>query len=158
MNNQVLAPEGIFSSTLTLADFEQVVALEPLCYPNPWSREVLYNEFSNEISLRIALHSGPTLVAYCFNHLVLDELHLLNVAVAPQWRGSGLGSLLLSITLEEAKERGASRAFLEVRPSNTIAISLYEKFNFRRLGIRKCYYSDNAEDAILMEASLVEAD
>ena len=151
---------GYYCSSLELLDFERVTQIEPACYSKPWSRTVLYNEFSNEVSLRVALFKeseskqSDLLIGYSFNHLVLDELHILNLAIAPEFQGKGLGQGLLRATLRSAAINGATRAFLEVRPSNLAANALYKRFGFRRLGIRKHYYRDNREDAIVMEAYL----
>ena len=152
--------KGYYCSSLELCDFERVTQIEPACYSKPWSKTVLYNEFSNQVSHRVALFKkidGDTsdlLIGYSFNHLVLDELHILNLAIDPEFQGKGLGRELLKATLRTAETNGATRAFLEVRPSNRAANALYRQFGFRRLGIRKHYYRNNGEDAIVMESYL----
>ena len=95
------------------------------------------------------------LLAYSFNYVIEDELHILNLSVIPDVQGRGFGKLLLSIILEHARKRMLRHIFLEVRSSNTKAISLYSKAGFVSNGMRKAYYSDNGEDAILMELKLL---
>ena len=96
------------------------------------------------------------LVGYAFNHIVEDELHVLNIAVDPNSRGKGLGTYLLATVLAKAFEKGARQVYLEVRPSNSAAINLYSKLGFLRTGLRKNYYRDNGEDALLFELLLTE--
>lgn len=133
---------------------DDIVRIENACYSNPWSRELLANEFKKNVSFRLAVRAGDLLVAHSFNHLVIDELHVLNLAVDPQWRCRGVGTLLLGSVLAGARERGGRNAYLEVRTSNSTAQSLYERFGFRRVGVRHRYYADNQEDALVYVCDL----
>ena len=97
------------------------------------------------------LHSGePRLVGYAGTWLMLDEAHITTIAVRPEFRGRGLGEMLMIGLIERAMEVGARWVTLEVRVSNTVAQSLYRKYTFHAEGIRKGYYSDNNEDAVIM--------
>lgn len=132
----------------------EVSRLEPLIYPVGWSEALVFAEFDKKISFRPSIFFNDILLAYSFNYVIEDELHILNLSVRPEVQGRGFGKLLLSIILEDARKRMLRHIFLEVRKLNTKAISLYSKAGFVRAGIRKAYYSDNGEDAILMELNL----
>ncbi len=92
----------------------------------------------------------PRLVGYAGTWLMLDEAHITTIAVRPEYRGRGLGEMLMIGLVEKAMEVGARWVTLEVRVSNTVAQSLYRKYTFHAEGIRKGYYSDNNEDAVIM--------
>ena len=130
------------------------ISLERAAHKKPWSEELVRSEFSKEISFRPALLLGEELIAQSFNYLVADELHILNIAVAPQFRRQGYAKLLLSNILEMATKRGCCFSTLEVRASNSAAQGLYRQFGFLQAGIRLKYYKDNAEDALIFERSL----
>lgn len=132
----------------------QVVQLEPQIYPHGWSPSLILSEFDKKISFRPALVYQDQVVAYSFNYLVEDELHILNIAVHPEVQGKGIGSYFLKAILEEARKRSVSYCFLEVRRSNVKAQNLYYSAGFVSNGVRRGYYSDNKEDAILMERTL----
>ena len=137
---------------LTPDRIDEIVFIENSSYPNPWSRELLLNEFNKEISLRPALELNGVIVAQSFSHLVLDELHILNLAVHPDFRRKGIGRELLRQLLSTGYRKGATHALLEVRVSNAAAQELYRSFGFQQVGIRKAYYADNREDALLLVA------
>ena len=101
--------------------------------------------------------TGGQVIAYAFWHLVVDEVHVLKVAVAPAWRGQGIASRLLERCFTLSVEQGAKSAHLEVRPSNIAAIELYQKLGFELVGRRPKYYTDSKEDALLMMKILKEA-
>lgn len=103
--------------------------------------------------LRQALRSSPhdpSLIAYGGLWVVVDEAHICTIAVRPEWRGRGLGELVLASLIERALERKADVVTLEVRVSNIVAQNLYKKYGFTVVGRRKRYYSDNGEDADIM--------
>ncbi len=131
-----------------------ICQLEPKCYPNPWSPALIRGEFSKEISLRLGLVKNGELLAYSFCHVFCHQLHVLNFAVAPEHRGRGLATLLMSHVLRYGVREGMQQALLEVRPSNTAALHLYARFGFQRVGVRRRYYRDNGEDAILLERDI----
>jgi len=150
--------ESPFTVLLEHSHLQEVCDLEKLCYPSPWSEQLIRNEFAKDISFRLGLQVETDLVAYCFSYLLPGELHLLNLAVAPEYRGRGYGGYLLAKVLLYAIKRGSKFAYLEVRPSNEIALGLYRQLGFARVGVRRNYYQDNGEDALLFERELAEND
>jgi ribosomal-protein-alanine N-acetyltransferase len=100
--------------------------------------------------LYVARYPAGKMVGFCSQWLILDELHINNLAVLPEWRRSGVASALLARVLDEGARRGARRATLEVRRSNDIARHLYERFGFTVAGIRRDYYDKPVEDALVL--------
>jgi len=140
---------------MTLNDIEDVIKIEHVSFTMPWSREAFYNEIAhNNYAKYIVMEYENKVIGYCGMWLVIDESHITNVAVLPQFRGKKLGEALLRKAIETAKEHGAKVMTLEVRISNHVAQSLYRKLGFRNGGIRKQYYTDNKEDALVMWVSL----
>ncbi len=136
---------------MVIEDLNQIMIIEHESFTVPWSKEAYYNELTkNEFALYTVAVIEGQVVGFCGMWLVIDEGHITNIAVLPQYRGLKLGESLLRIAIETAKERGAEGMTLEVRVSNKIAQSLYRKFGFQAGGIRKGYYSDNHEDALVM--------
>ncbi len=137
---------------------EQVVALDNLSYPCPWSRELFSREFIKDIAFIAGITNGKALVAHCFNHLVAEELHILNLTVDQKYRRLGLGRALLCFIISESIERGARYATLEVRTSNFSAQRLYSNLGFQVAGLRRQYYHDNLEDALVLSRTLSQRD
>lgn len=140
---------------LERAHLPAVTALEPRCYTHAWSPQLIEGEFQKEVSFRWGLFAADVLRGYCFSYLVVDELHVLNLAVEPESQGRGYGRWLLNAVIERAVARGAAYATLEVRRSNGVAQALYHSLGFRQAGVRKSYYRDNGEDALVLERELV---
>lgn len=133
------------------ADLEQVLAIENRSFPSPWSRQHFLDELSSSHSFPLsAFTADGRLVGYICPMLVLDEGHILDVAVDPVVRGQGVGRLLVERVLADCRASGASFVSLEVRPSNEAAVALYRVMGFVECGRRKRYYQDG-EDALLME-------
>lgn len=171
---------------MTLADIEQVMEIEKVAFPTPWSArayrfEVSENEHSTMLVVRpAAVPNGPferlvhrtlrhqhvtrrlklarpgPVLGYAGFWLLVDEAHICTIAVHPQWRGRGLGELLLLALIERGIELGADSATLEVRVSNQVAQELYAKYGFEIVSRRKGYYSDNNEDAYIMTTPPLE--
>ncbi|HHV79382.1 MAG TPA: ribosomal protein S18-alanine N-acetyltransferase [Firmicutes bacterium] len=136
---------------MRLKDLDRVLEIEKLCYPTPWSKQSFLTELvQNEYAHYIVCQVEGKLVGYAGMWVILDEAHVTNVAVHPDYRGKGLGRLLMNELIERAKSRGARKMTLEVRKSNTVAQGLYSSLGFEARGIRKGYYSDTHEDAIIM--------
>jgi ribosomal-protein-alanine N-acetyltransferase len=130
---------------------DQVEAIEKESFPTPWSRrafagELLQNDFAYYI---VALHED-VVIGYGGMWLILDEAHITNVAVRADYRGQGIGLALMLEIIRNAVIRGVKSMTLEVRPSNNAARHLYQGLGFVDKGVRKRYYSDNNEDAIIM--------
>jgi len=140
-------------------DLEEVLAIEKMSFPAPWSRVLFEQEFLiPHAHLLTATDPGlPDRVwGYLCFWLVAEETHILNLAVHPQWRRRGVGSRLLEYVVDYSRARGAEEVFLEVRRSNHRAISVYRRFHFQPRGIRPRYYQDTGEDAIIMGLRLTD--
>jgi ribosomal-protein-alanine N-acetyltransferase len=155
---------------MTLSDIDQVMAIEKSAFSVPWSArayrfEVSENAHSVMLVVRHAArhslwkvrwlqHTQPVraepVLGYAGLWLLGEDAHVATIAVHPEWRGQGLGELLLLSLLEAGMERSADRATLEVRVSNQVAQRLYEKYGFQRVSRRRHYYADNNEDAYIM--------
>jgi [ribosomal protein S18]-alanine N-acetyltransferase len=132
-------------------DLDQIINIEKLSFTIPWSKEAFYNELhKNQFATYLVIEDGESIIGYCGVWIVVDEAHITNIAVLPEYRGRKLGESLLAKVIEMAKEMGAKSMTLEVRVSNIVAQNLYRKFGFENGGIRKGYYTDNQEDALVM--------
>ena len=132
-------------------DIDQVLEIEHASFTTPWSREAFYNEVNmNKFAIYIVLEIDKKVVGYCGVWIVVDEAHVTNIAILPDYRGKKLGDALMQNLFEVAKTMGAKSMTLEVRVTNYIAQSLYRKFGFQNGGLRKNYYTDNHEDALVM--------
>lgn len=143
-----------------IPDLEEVLAIEEASFSAPWTETMMRAEIEGNPFARFLLarrRSDRRLEGYVCYWVVFDELRLLNLAVAPRARRLGIGRALVRRALAEGRARGCARVLLEVRASNAPALALYDQFGLRRLGVRKRYYSNPTEDAILMELSLVVA-
>lgn len=136
---------------MQVADIDSVLAIEQLCFPTPWSRFAFQTELTeNHYALYLVGKVAGQVVAYAGTWIILDEAHITNVAVHPDWQGRGLGRDMLIGLLACAKSRGATRATLEVRKHNRQAQQLYLKYGFTFQGLRPGYYTDTGEDALIM--------
>ncbi|MCC6485441.1 MAG: ribosomal protein S18-alanine N-acetyltransferase [Armatimonadetes bacterium] len=131
-------------------DIPAVMVIERQCFTTPWSENAYRTELSNQCAEYYVAWMDGQLVGYIGMWLVMDEVHVTTLGVAEQRRGMRIGERLLVRVLDAAREREAQRVTLEVRKSNDVARSLYKKYGFREAAIRKGYYSDNQEDAIIM--------
>jgi ribosomal-protein-alanine N-acetyltransferase len=139
----------------TLDDLEGIYNVEKQSFTMPWTREAFYNEFvHNHFATYLVLVDEEKIIGYCGVWIIIDEAHVTNLAVLPEYRGRKLGEALLMHVMEYAQLSKAKTLSLEVRVSNTIARSLYKKLGFQEGGIRKGYYTDNYEDAIVMWVNL----
>ena len=130
-------------------DIDDVLAIEEAAFTNPWTRAMYLAELENGgVSFCfLARDANRRAIGFCSFWRILDELHLNNLAVLPEFRRNGVGSLLLDFALKEGVKLGARRATLEVRRSNDAARLLYERFGFTIAGVRAAYYSKPVEDA-----------
>jgi ribosomal-protein-alanine N-acetyltransferase len=133
-------------------EIDEVLSIEEASFTNPWTREMYLAELANTgVSfVYLARDAGGRPVGFCSFWRVLDELHINNLAVLPEHRGTGIGSALLTRALAEGAALGAKRATLEVRRSNEAARRLYERFGFSVAGVRHSYYSHPVEDALVL--------
>jgi ribosomal-protein-alanine N-acetyltransferase len=136
---------------MDLDDIDQVLEVERQSFTLPWSREAFLNELNfNQYAVYIVIEDNGKIAGYCGSWVVIDESHITNIAILPEYRGQKLGEALLQKMIEISISMGTIRMTLEVRVSNVVAISLYEKLGFQKGGIRKRYYTDNYEDAYVM--------
>jgi ribosomal-protein-alanine N-acetyltransferase len=143
--------------SMTHEDLDSVCGIEEENFPAPWPRESFESDIDKgQRSLCLVAESDGDIIGYLISWPVADELHIGNLAVAAGCWDRGVGTALLQMALEEAIAGGAAIATLEVRASNERAIALYERHGFRPVAIRRGYYSDNGEDAVVMLARLVE--
>ncbi|MDY7030639.1 MAG: ribosomal protein S18-alanine N-acetyltransferase [Thermodesulfobacteriota bacterium] len=145
---------GLQISNMEEKDIDEVLEIENVSFTSPWTR----TSFEHELDLKhskILIAKKPKgdqkpIVGYISFWLVLDEVHILNLAIHPDFRRQGIASHLIRFCIQSSRINGANNASLEVRRSNIPAISLYKKFGFQVKGIRPGYYSDNHEDAVIM--------
>ncbi len=135
---------------MTKDDADAVAELELKCFAMPWSRADFFREVKNELAEYVVGELDKKIVAYAGAWVSFDQAEVMHVAVTPELRGQGVGTILFGELIKAVKERGAKSITLEVRPSNIAAIKLYENFGLRSVGRRKNYYRDNDEDALIM--------
>lgn len=143
--------QNIIVREMTANDIESVLQIERQSFSIPWTRNAFEIELKkNMLSKYVLAEIEGEIVGYAGMWIIMDEIHITNIAVSPVHRGKGIGDILLeeiNKTCERKKMRGIT---LEVRKSNYVAQSLYKKHGFEEAGIRPKYYSDNKEDAIIM--------
>lgn len=132
----------------------QVAALEAVCFRDPWSEKSVASELDNPLSLWLVALEGEQLAGYVGSQSVLGESDMMNVAVDPAFRRQGIGEKLILALMEALKQRENHCLTLEVRASNAPAIALYEKLGFVQVGLRKHYYRNPKEDALLLRKEL----
>jgi [ribosomal protein S18]-alanine N-acetyltransferase len=146
---------------LTLSDLDEVELIERQSYPTPWSRSMFAGELAKPSSASLGAYDpdgpGGPLVGYLIISRYVDAWHVMNIAVAEAYRRHGIAKRLLE-ELFVRTERDPRRGYtLEVRVSNTAAIALYESLGFYATGVRRGYYTDNREDALIMWKDPVRA-
>ncbi len=136
---------------MTINDINNVLEIEELSFTTPWTRDAFETEIKkNILSKYILAEKNDITVGYAGMWLVVDEIHITNIAVHPKYRGEGIGSYLINAIGKICNERKMRAITLEVRESNYVAQSLYKKHGFYNAGVRPGYYSDTNEDAIIM--------
>ena len=143
-----MSTQPVTVRALGFSDLPQVISIERRAFPTPWSLSMFVLELSKPSGVCLAAVSGKHVVGYLICARYADVWHLMNIAVDPVARRRGVASALLSEMVHRA---GPDEHYtLEVRPSNTGAIALYERYGFRTAGTRRRYYSDTGEDAVIM--------
>ncbi len=136
---------------MTAEHLDEAAALERVCFPDPWSREMLAEELDNDLAAFLAALDGEgRLAGYAGLQVVLDEGYLFNIAVRPDCRRQGVAGKLLQVFLDFAQAHRLAFLTLEVRASNAAAIALYESWGFHTAGRRRNYYERPKEDAVIM--------
>ena len=128
----------------------QVAALEKLCFSDPWSEASITSELENPLSLWLIAEEDGAVCGYVGSQTVLDETDMMNIAVRPDCRRKGIAAALITELVSRLKARGSRVLRLEVRESNFSAIALYEALGFTQLGLRKNYYRNPKENALIL--------
>ena len=135
---------------MTMADVDGVAAVEAATFPTPWSRDAFVSEMKNVAARYLVAEKDGAIIGFAGAWIILDESHITNIAVLKDFRGQKIGRRLTEGLLQYLSNLGAAYVTLEVRKSNEVAQSLYKSLGFIRLGVRKRYYEDNGEDALIM--------
>ena len=142
--------QKIVIELMKVDDIKNVLEVEEKSFTIPWHKESFENELKNNLALYLVAKVENKAVGYVGVWRVLDEGHITNVAVHPDFRGRGIAKALVSELLLLCEKDGITSFTLEVRKSNVIAQNIYKSLGFKEEGIRKRYYEDNNEDAIIM--------
>jgi len=133
-------------------DIPDVMEIERLSFITPWTEGMFRAQLaSGDRTINLVLADGEELVGYAAAWIAYDEIHLLSIAVVPATRRCGFGAEILREVVDRGRTRGAERVILEVREGNAAARAFYGKHGFVTIGVRRRYYSDTGEDAIVME-------
>ncbi|MBE6800477.1 MAG: ribosomal-protein-alanine N-acetyltransferase [Ruminococcaceae bacterium] len=135
---------------MTASHIEDIAKLEKECFSSPWSEEGLKSELNNNFARFFVALSDGKITGYIGSHNVLGEVYITNIAVFPEFRRNGVGKALVEHLVNQMKNENAEFVTLEVRESNSTAISLYEKNGFQKVGKRKDFYEKPREDGVLM--------
>lgn len=138
---------------MTVDDLDQVMEIENSLFSVPWTKEGYFTFLTRENSLFLVVEEKERILGYCGVLRVLDEGDVLNVAVAADRQREGIGHFLMESLVRLTKDLGVNILHLEVRSSNETALRLYERVGFHKDGVRKGYYTDPVEDAVLMTRS-----
>lgn len=135
-------------------DIKRLAEIERKCIPEPWSENAFLSETKKDGSIILkAVNSSGIICGFITADVIFDEVNIYNVAVSSEYRRQGIAKLLLS-SLEQAVNNTACNYFLEVRESNVPAISLYKSIGYKQIGMRKNFYSNPCENAVLMKKVL----
>lgn len=150
-----LLKEKAIVRRMNVEDLEGVMGIEKVSFPTPWSVHAFATELrDNEYARYFCLEFQGLIIGYMGLWFILDEGHITNVAISPDFRNQGWGEYLMRSVMRMMLQEGMERMTLEVRVSNEPAKTLYERLGFRAAGIRKGYYVDTQEDAIIMWVEL----
>ncbi|MCQ4022726.1 MULTISPECIES: ribosomal protein S18-alanine N-acetyltransferase [unclassified Ruminococcus] len=127
-----------------------IAEIERQCFSKPWSENAIAAELSNESAYFYVAKINGKAVGYIGMHCAADECYIANVGVLKEYRRMGIGSALVKYAANKARKMNMSFISLEVRPSNTVAVRIYERFGFDRVGLRKNFYSEPKEDGLIM--------
>jgi ribosomal-protein-alanine N-acetyltransferase len=153
--NAVLQPR-LTRRPMAVHDLDAVVAVETRSYSHPWSRGNFTDSLAAGHLAEVLEDDAGELVGYLVAMAGVDELHLLNITVAPDWQGRGHGQALMAALQQHARHRGLATLWLEVRESNHRARALYRRLGFEEVGLRRGYYpaAVRREDAVVMSLAL----
>ena len=146
---------------LVETDADQILKIENRSFSRAWRRSAFIEELSRSDSFSYGVNCTDSpidrsIIAYICYRIVCDEMHLLKIAVAPEWRSRGIGTWLLNECMKKEAARGIDQILLEVRPSNRPALAMYGRMGFWQIGKRPKYYPDTREDALVLSFNLQE--
>lgn len=142
---------------MTNDDLNRVMEIERNAFSHPWDRSIFQLELNeNKFAHYLVFEYKGKIIGFCGLWIVMDDAQITNIAIHSDYRGRGFGELLLESTFAYLKTFKVKRVSLEVRVTNTVAKNLYRKMGFQEGGIRKNYYVDNGEDALVMWVNLDE--
>ena len=139
-----------------LCEASEIAKIEQECFSVPWSQKAVEEFIENPLCVMLAAKDEDRLVGYVGFYIVAEDCDIANVAVTKSYRGQGIAISLINHAIDYAKSKNVSNMMLEVRESNTPAIKLYEKLGFATVGIRKNYYTQPKENALLMTKTINE--
>lgn len=140
---------------MVIEDIPAVLEVEQASFSLPWPKEAFEREIAlNDYAHYYTVEQEGLIIGYCGMWVVYDQVQITNIAILPRFRGKGYGKKLLSFMIQKARDYGGAVLSLEVRVSNTAAMTLYKQFGLQPGGIRKQYYTDNQEDALVMWVNL----
>lgn len=152
--------QSLIIRPMTAEDIADVMQIELSSFVTPWGRQHFLDELANpDLSSPLVVVEGKKIIAYAVLWFILDECHLANIAVSPDYRRRGVARFIMRHIIRMAKDKACTRVMLEVRKSNKEALMLYEKLSFVKTGVRRNYYHDGfakTEDAILMDLDLTK--
>jgi ribosomal-protein-alanine N-acetyltransferase len=147
--------DGLCIRRARIFDISKMHAIEKVSFPTPWSFDALFSDaFLNANTYYNVAEYGGAIAAYGGMWLIIDEAHVTNIAVKPEYRGFGIADRLLGYMEDVARKSRAICMILEVRQSNDPAMALYKKHGFEKIGIRQKYYTNPVEDAFIMRKEL----
>lgn len=129
---------------------DEIVAINKLSFHSIWDKKSYLEELNNGFARYVVAMKDNIVIGYGGMWVIIDEGHITNIAVHPEYRGNGIGSLIVQSLIDICIVEHVPSLTLEVRKTNFIAQNLYKKYGFTQEGLRKKYYGDNGEDAIIM--------
>lgn len=145
---------GLVARQMTLGDLDKVLFIEQASYGAPWSRNMFIEEISNPVGRSLVFELETRIIGYLCLWEIVDECHILNIVVHPEYRRQGVGSAIIEITEAACRAKGIARVLLDVGRRNRPARNLYKKMGFKVVGFRKNYYTELGDDALLMDKLL----
>lgn len=131
-------------------DLDEIMEIEKLSFTSPWTKRLFEETLASPIATSFVIKKGSETIGYIMIYSVTDEAHILNIAVHPDYRCRGYASALIQYALDYFGKSYIHEFFLEVREGNMVAIRLYQRFGFEKIGKRKRYYPETNEDALVM--------
>ena len=141
-------------SNMNESHVRQIAELEKLCFHDPWSENSIASELGNRLSVWLVALDEEKVVGYVGSQTVIDETDMMNIAVHPDYRNRGVATELIMELTQQLKKHGSRGLMLEVRESNSAAISLYDKHGFLQVGCRRNYYRNPRENALILRKEL----